>query len=350
MAAKRVEAFYGDSGTGKSEAAARVIRLMAEATGKKARVLVGDGSRATYEYAGLIEAGIVDIMDYTARKWPLSTMQLLTEGYWPEDADDPASPLIAPSTPAKTTPNKLSEFGVYVIEGIAVGGLYIMGDQEGGLSYRSGKGEKIGQDSPIRVGDGQYVLDGTKTVFKPAFAGAGEFGANPPSHYNVAQRRILTMVDRSKMLPMEFVIWTSHQRAVEDKLSKEVVVGPEAPGGALTTGLQRIFNNTLHFDNPQKRVKIGDGKDDFTQKVVDDIASEFRIYTRDHYAATPNITYKFKAVTRGGVTEKEMPDYLTGGPGDAIEEFYMRLKKLGAGRAAELKAKFEAAQAAAKAA
>lgn len=343
-----MELFYGESGTGKSEAAARVIKLMAEQAGMRARVLVGDGSRATYEFAGLIDAGIVDIMDFSNRPYPLSTMEKLLEGWWPEDVDDVRSPLVPPSTPAKTTSNKLTDFGIYVIEGLTVAGFYIMGNQPGGLAWRSARGEKIGQDSPIRVGDGTYKTVGTKLVFEPAFEGAGEFGANPPAHYGMAQKNLSGLIQRAKVLPMEYVIWTAHQRAVEDKLSKEILVGPEVPGSALTASLQKDFNNTLHFDNPAIRVKARE-KDDLTGKVGDELRSEYRLYTRDHYSANDKITFKHKAVTRGGMKvgegEDEMPEYLTGAPGDAIEEFYMRLKQIAATRAKVNRAAFEAARA-----
>lgn len=165
--------FYGQSGTGKSEALKRIARLLAEATGLRARILVGDGSGQTYD--DLVEAGIADVLDYTMRRNPLSTAQLLAEGHWPEDINDPESPLIPPSTAARTTPNVLSEFGFYGIEGAAVMGInYIMGEQVGGLAYRAAKGEKIGMDSPIRVGDGEYKTVNGKLVFTPAFEGAGE--------------------------------------------------------------------------------------------------------------------------------------------------------------------------------
>ncbi len=342
MPAKRYEMFYGESGTGKSEAAARIIRLMAEEAGMRARVLVGDGSRATYEYAGLIDAGIVDILDYSSRKHPLSTMELLTSGYWPEDVNDPESPLIPPSSPRKTTPNNLADVSNYVIEGLTVAGFYIMGDQPGGLAWRASRGEKIGQDSPIRVGDGEYKLVGTKTVFVPAFEGAGEFGANPPAHYGMAQKRLSGLVQRAKMLPMEYVIWTAHQRAVTDKITNETVFGPEVPGSALTLSLQRDFNNTFHFDNPAKRVK--GQKDEHTEKAVDEYDPEYRVYIRDHYAGNALHTFKYKAVTRGGVTEEEMPTYFTGGPGDAIEEIYRRLKHIARQRAEKNKAMFDMAR------
>lgn len=344
MPAERYEMWYGESGTGKSEAIARIAKLVAEGAGLRARILVGDGSGQTYLAAGLVEAGIAEVLDYTTRKYPQSTCEQLLQGYWPEDINDPDSPLIPPSTPSFTTPNKLSEFGVYGVEGGAVMSNYLMGDQVGGYAWRAARGEKIGMDTPIRVGDGEYKMEGGKLVFKPAFAGAGEFGTNNPAHYGFAQSRMKGIINRGKLLPMKYVIWTSHQRIVEDKLSKELVAGPEVAGEAITTKLQRDFHNTWHFDNPQARERQG-ATDQMTKQKVDVIRGEYRVYPVDHYSANSNITVKFKAVTRGASADLLKP-YYTGKPGDAVEEIYMRLKELGAKRTLDMKAKFEAAKAA----
>jgi hypothetical protein len=340
--AKRFEMFYGQSGTGKSQGAKRVALRLAELAGLRARILVGDGSGNTYD--DLVEMGAADVLDYTLRKNPLSTAQLLAEGYWPEDVNDPNSPLIPPSTPAKTTPNKLDEFGIYIIEGAAVMGLnYLMGEQVGGLAYRAARGEKIGMDSPIRVGDGEYKTVNGKLVFVPAFEGAGEFGANNPAHFGFAQRRELTIVQRSKMLPMEYVIWTSHERITEDKNSKELIAGPEFPGEAMTTKLQRDFHNVWHFDNPAVRQRQAETDKALGTK-VDAVKSEYRVYPFDHYSANANIMVKYKAVTRNASATQLKP-YYTGEPGDAVEEIYMRLKQLGLERVNKSKELFEAAKA-----
>lgn len=345
--AKAVNMFYGESGTGKSDAIAAIARKFAE-RGKRTRLIIGDGSRATYD--DLIDAGLAEVIDYTIRDYPLSTMQLLTEGYWPADPEDPTSKLLPP------TPQSMKDIGLVAVEGLSVGSNYVMGDNIGGLSWRSGKGEKIGQDSPIRVGDGTYVKQGHVEIFKPAFEGAKEFGANPPSHYNVTQRRMLTYVDRSKVLPVDMVIWTAHQRAVEEKLSKEIIVGPEVAGAALTANLQRIFNHTLHFAVAGKR--ISGGKDEHTEKRVDELDLEYRIYTRDHFSPDGNVTYKFKAVTRAvppGTGKKDkngnydgMPLYLVGEHvGDNILEFFEIVHQFVRRKAEATKAAFEKAQTAA---
>lgn len=337
MNAKRLEMFYGESGTGKSEGAAAIAKQAAEEAGLPSRALIGDGSKATYHDAGLVDAGVMEVFDYTTRPFPLTTFQQIAEGYWPADVTDPTSPML----PLGHKDNPVRRYGAYIFEGLSVGALYVMGDNEGGLSYRSGKGEKIGQDSPVRVGDGTYDRLGK---FQPSFEGAKEFGANPPSHYGFTQRRMLTYVDRSKVIPAEFVIWTAHQKAVEDKLSKEIIVGPEVAGDALTRNLQRIFNNTWHFAIATKRVS--GKKDEHTQKAVDELDAEYRVYTRDHFDSGGTVQFKFKAVTRG-VSASELDPYYVGEPGEAVLQIYGLVKQKALARATATKAAFEAKRGAA---
>ena len=65
--------FYGEPATGKSEGIAAMIEQAAVEAGLSSRVLIGDGSKATYE--ALADAGIVEVLDYTTRDYPISTFQ-----------------------------------------------------------------------------------------------------------------------------------------------------------------------------------------------------------------------------------------------------------------------------------
>lgn len=318
VTSKQIELFYGQSGTGKSEAAAAVAVKLFQETGKKTRVLVGDGSAATYE--ALVEAGIAEMMDYTIRDWPLSTLAQLCDGYWPADVDDPKSKMIA------MTPQVFDTLGCYIIEGLAVASGYIMGDKKGGLAQRAAQGEKIGQDSPFMITD----VDRNAAGMPIAGSGTGlVFGGNPLSHFSVAQKRIVGFVEKSKGLP-GWVIWTSHERMAEDKNSGQKLIGPEVAGGALTPVISRHFNDTLHFATVEKTVKE---KDEFLAKQTDTVDAEYRIYTRDHFRTEGGFYTKYKAVTRhpdptgklyGG---KPMPESFTADePGVAILAFYRELK------------------------
>lgn len=324
MKVKQIECYYGQSGTGKSESIAAVITEIYQKTGKTARVLVGDGSGATY--AGLAEAGIVEIIDYTIRDWPLSTLSQLTEGFWPADPLDPKSPFKPMS---KETYDKL---GVYAIEGLSVGANYVMGDKKGGFAARAALGEKIAGDSPVQLIDLERNPTTGMTI---ANSGPGlAFGGVTLGGYGHAQRRMLGFVEKSKGLP-GWVIWTAHERAAEDKVTSQKLIGPEVTGGALTATLSRMFNNTLHFATAEKTAKK---KDEHTEKQVDVIDAEYRIYTRDHFRPEGNTFIKYKAVCRTS-DPANMPLYLESDvPGKSILEFYSKVAEARAKQIEKLRA------------
>ena len=336
--AKRIECYYGQSGTGKSEALAAVIRQIYEADGLTSRVILGDGSKATYIDNGLLDAGVVELCDFSIRPWPLTVMAKLCEGYWPADVEDPNSPLVPP------TPEVLRKLGVFGVEGLSVGAQYIMGDIQGGLAEQSGRGIKIGQDSPVFSkdilldskglqvkGSGPKVLDEKGKEIAEVFS----YGGNPVAHYGYAQRRLLANVERSKAFP-NMVVWTAHERSTQDKVSGEKLVGPEAAGEAITANLPRVFNNTLHFVTASR--KKDKKKDDHTEAMVAELDVEYRVYTRDHFHPDGQMFVKYKAVTRGASEKEGMPAYLTSDtPGRSVLEFYQKLADLRKSRAESIK-------------
>lgn len=335
MGAKVFDCIYGGPGTAKSESCARLVEHVYKTTGKTARVVVGDGSGLTYEH--LEQANIASICDFGTRPWPQDTMQKLSSGYWPRPGTGELVPL-GFKLPAPEWPggfiweNTLENVGVYIFEGMSVAGAYIMGNVQGGLAERAGRGEKIGQDSPIRIIEGVVDPRTGKVEGGPGTA----FGGNPPSHYNVAQRTILECLQRSKGLPVDYVLWTAHEadNNAEKDINKESIVGPEVVGKALTGSIQRNFNNTLHCVTVSKKIKKADS---LTQKQVDDLISEYRIYTTDHYSANGVTTVKFKACTRGG--DSSVPQYLVSKePGDALLQYYQMLSNMRKARAAQLTA------------
>ena len=327
--ADRIECYYGPTGEGKSSAALRMMAEIYNQTGKKGRVWIGDGSKATYIDSGLVDAGVCEVADFSSRDWPLSTVSQMVQGFWPADPDDPDSPLNEP------TPASFGELGITIIEGISMIGQYIMGDNKGGLAQRSGAGEKIGQDSPVAVTD--MERDPKTGIYKPNTGTGMTFGGNPLAHFNFAQRRIFSYIEMAKQLP-GWVIFTAHERSTEDKLSGEKIIGPEAAGAAMTASLPRQFNNTLHFVTAMQKAKK---KDDHTAKMVDEIDTEYRIYTRDHFDPDGNGFVKYKAVSRCPMPEL-MPQYIVGEKmGDNIIEFYSILaaaKKASVGKLIKPKA------------
>lgn len=318
--AKIFDCVYGSSGTGKSEACARLVEAIYKDTGKRARLVIGDGSLLTYEY--LIAAGVAQAVEFGAMAWPQDTLVKLSSGWWLVDGT-----LVPPGAPG----NDLSNVGIYVFEGLSVAGAYIMGNVHGGLAWRSGRGEKIGQDSPIRIVEGDVDPKTGKVIDGPG----SSFGGNPPSHYNVAQRTLLDCLQRSKSLPVDAVVWTAHEATnnPENDLNRELIIGPEVVGKALTTSIQRSFNNTIHMCTVTKRAKAQDA---FTGKAVDELDTEYRLYTRDHFSAAGTTMTRYKAVTRAF---HEMPLYLVAEePGLTLIAYYEKLSGVRDQRVAQLTA------------
>jgi hypothetical protein len=140
------------------------------------------------------------------------------------------------------------------------------------------------------------------------------------SHFNVAQRQMLTNVQRTRALPGR-VWWTAHERFSENVRVEgtDKFIGPEVAGSAMTPWISREFNNTLHFCTAGKMLRV---QDDFSQKQVNFTAREYRVYTRDHNDPDGLVSVRYKAVNRCAIPSM-MPDYFVGeGPGDNVLEFY----------------------------
>jgi len=293
--AKRFDLLYGPTGEGKTTNIIRLIMEMYKETKKSSRVYVGEGSRVSYEDSGLVEAGIVKLVDYSIFDYPLTILNRLTEGWVPVDPDDPNSKWV------KLTPEEVANTALWAFEGLTVVGALIMGDKPGGLAYRSARGEKIGQDSPI-------------SILEPSGL---KVGGNPQSHYGVAQRNIEGLLTRSKALP-GFVFWTAHERVAEDQGTN--IIGPDVIGRALTPGVMKQFGNTLHCCTA---MKVGKKTDTMTGKAVNTVEREYRIYIRDHGDPDGIVQMRYKATCRCISVANTLPEYFVGKePGDNIVEFY----------------------------
>lgn len=317
---------YGKPASGKSANIKQLIKQMHRETGKKARVLIWDGSLASYE--ALIELGIVEAVEVAHRPWPQDVLFKLADGHFPAEVLDPNSPLVKPD------PKVIKDIGMWVFEGIATVGAHIMGHTKGGLAWRSANGEKIGEASAIKIVEQE--LD-AKTG-KPLDGSPGTaFGGNPPAHFGHTQRVIDDGIQRTKMLPGH-VFWTTHEVAAEQEQSfgergaqtkvkvGEMIIGPEGVGKARTGTIQRNFGQCMHFQTVSKMVRDPQNKDEHTGQSVRELDLERRIYTRDHFSYLSEVQVRHLAATRD--VGDDFPLYFTNdNPGMAILDLYRALKE-----------------------
>lgn len=325
--------YYSMPGEGKSEAIKAVAKqALKENPGKRIKLVIGDGSGATY--SSLIRAGKADLIETIHRPWPLDTLNKLTSGYNLKDKNDPTSPLVKP------TADDLNSYCLSVFEGFSVFGKYIMGSVEGGMAQRAASGEQMGPDAIVSIFEGKRDAKGNLSE------GPGtSFGTNGTAHYMAAQGHLVEFANRSRALPGH-KIWTAHETIMDDvvnigdlknpvKIRKGVVIGgPEAAGKALTPNLQRIFNNTLHFQTVAKQVK-GDKDENLDNKELIDNEISFFLWTRDHHAQNGATNVKFKGCTRN--VPEDFPPYFIGEKkGQNILDYYRALHEIEKKEMAEL--------------
>ena len=238
--------YYGQPASGKSEAVARLIEQMYRETGKKARLVIGDGSLMTYRH--LLDAGIAESVSFQARSWPTSVLNKLVSGWWPSPADRTQRESGAVLQPPVADEIK-DTVGIYVFEGISTAAAYMIGNIKGGCAWNAARGNKIGQDAPYRVIDAELDPKTGQPV-----AGSGEvdkWGGTAPSHYLYVQTNLPGFILQSSAFACH-VIWTAHESTNDpekSQLVKEQIVGPEVIGKALTDKIQRIFQNTVHMQS-----------------------------------------------------------------------------------------------------
>lgn len=314
---KIFDLLYGQPGTGKSENVARLAERVYRDTGKTTRIVIGDGSALTYEH--LRELQVADLCFYGGMAYPFTTIERLCRGWWPNAQGQ----LVAPGTPG----NDLSPVGLYVFEGVSVIGRHLLN----ACADKSAEGIKLAQDAAIRFTEGTVdprtgkLLEGPGTVFT----------GNAPAHFGFVQGKLIEAITDSQHLPCH-VLWTAHETTNNpdsDTLNKgELVAGPEAVGKALTASLQKSFQNTLHCCTVAKR---GKQQDSFTNRAVDELDLEYRLYTRDHFAPSGAALIRYKGCTRNG--DAQTPQYLTStDPGLTLPAFYDMLADVRKARSAAL--------------
>lgn len=309
---------YGTTLRGKSKGIVELIRWLNKQTGKKARLYIGDGGLATYVNAGLVDAGILEVIEYDALDFPFTVMDRMVNGWAPVTEGKDKGKWAPP--PANYADTHI----ITIFEGASVLSKYLLGSNKGGLAYRAARGELIGNkndDALVKIKDESMQWMGGDGV---------DVGANTVGHYKLMQPTLLNAIKKTKRLP-GWVLWTAHPVETYDKdeggkagdygkLIGKTMVTPDVGGKAPGSWVSREFGNTLHFDVATKREQV---KDEHMNKPVASNDREYRLYTRDHYDPDGNSFVEYRAGNRCAIPDM-MPDYLTSSerPGDALVKFY----------------------------
>lgn len=314
---------YGDTSSGKSKAIERLIGHMWEHSGKRARVWIGDGGGETYNDRGLVDDGVIELMDFSIRDFPMTVLKLITDGYFLKDPKDPNSKLVPPPI------DEFDRYGMRVYEGGTVIGNWMLSDIPGGLAHHAATETGFGG-----VKDEDGVLS-YEDDFKDAEGKIDDYtlqGANSPKHFMIAQRKILTAIRGSKRFP-GMVWWTFHPTEGPDKteggesgkygnITGKKIIGPDAGGRALASTIGKEFGNLLHFDQVTLAKKE---LDETSKKQITTVEKEFRLYTRRHYDPNQQVMIEYVAGSRTPGVEDY---YVSKTPGDSLLQFYSDVARL----------------------
>ncbi len=315
-----IDLLYGDTVSGKTTALENLAHHVHETTGKKTRVYIGDGGADSYDRRGLVTAGIIEIMDFSSREWPMTVLKLMSDYWFLKDPKDPNSQLVAP--PA----NLFDTHGLMIFEGGAVIKEWLLDDVKGGLAWQAATGSGFGgvkdEDDNLSV----------KDDYKGATDGDTLHGANAPKHYQIVQARIKQAIRSSKRFP-GMVLWTSHPTEGPDrteggesgqygKITGKKIIGPDMGGPKQVSLIGREFGNVLHFDAVNLKSKE---LDPTSKKQVSQVDYEFRLYTRRHYDPNQDVLIEYVAGNRAADPKLVNDYYVSKEPGDSLLQFYAAL-------------------------
>lgn len=327
---KNVVMVYGQGGMGKSTFGAQLAAFTYRTTGKKTRVYNMDGGGTTNAYGLLVEKGIAEIwhMDQWDEKSLFLTLDLATKGFWPEDIQEPNSPLLPPFTKWKECPTCKKDVGAkgYALPPrCAACGTTLAAGTFCKTRTTLGNGfEEVG--AVVFEGFtsfGEALLrrlrtinpDGGRTIDdKSADGSSYKISAPGQQHYGDAQAYLAQFVSNTKSIPVERVLWTALENRGEE--DGKQVFGPKGPGQALTATCVPWFTDVLHLDGLPKMEKGLVFKDQNGQEVV-----ERKLFLSPHYPPD-NKLFLFKAKTSAPLLGG-MPPLMDYTPeGNTVEKFF----------------------------
>jgi len=315
--ARRKDLYYGHSMKGKSRA---IVERIVEAynwTGKKTRLYIGDGGLATYTNLGLVDAGLLDVCQFSHLSYPSTVLMAMSMFYMPDEN----------GVWHKPTPDFLAgkTHAFVIFEGATVMKNWLMGNNEGAIADKISKGEKFGG---VRDDGGSLVTQDGKVNGVPDEW--RKHGQVTGLHYMKAYRELESAIQRTSAFGGE-VIWTAHPTEAPDlteggrsgqhgQIQGKKVIGPDVCGKSRAATISSLFGNTLHFDTAMRKGQRA--KDSLTGQNIGLLEPEYRVYTRDHYDPDGLEMIEFRAGSR---YDGMQLFYTHADPGRAILDFYKDL-------------------------
>ena len=300
--------YFGASRTGKTTQIGKAAQRAKRIYGGSSRLVTADlGTLDTIQAD--IDEGIIKVWNLRNNAHVMQAIDKACQGYWPQDMDDPNSPLMAPTiityvgkctkcgetatgsrqgqqgpcskcknivtfnmVRAVNPNNDLTKVSLYAFEGIT--------------SFCDGIMDEMSSEGSVALGDKEAPLS--------YMSGETKFSGNSGGDFGLTQKTIPTWVARSTSIPnIKQLIWTGLEgrgfvegtdKRVDDGKGRTKIVGVPMygvliPGGgaaAKVVGkIPSMFRHMLHFETVEKAAKAADGGPD-TMNI------EYRMYTKPH--------------------------------------------------------------------
>jgi hypothetical protein len=292
--------FYAAGGMGKSTLLAQAAAYIYKTFGLKTRVVNADGGGTINAHAPLIEAGISSVwhIDRWDEKSIFYTLEQASKGFWPEDINEPNSPLVAPYSTYRECPTCKKDVGAMGANlpkacasckvPLAAGtfcrtrtiltpefeevGLYGF---EGFTSFGDNLMRRL---TKINSEGGRSIIDEGYKISAPG-----------QQHYGDAQSYLARYVAFSRNIPCELVLWTALENRGEEE--GKPAFGPKGPGNALTTACIPWFTDVIHLDGIPKMNGAQILKDESGREII-----ERKLFLAPHYPPD-NKMFQFRAKT-----------------------------------------------------
>jgi hypothetical protein len=224
---------YGSTGTFKTTAIAHLARWIARKTGKSTLLLSSDGG-GWEPCREEVLAGMIIPYHIEPGTIPLPQIRLCSKGYWPENPDE------GDISKVNFVPVDWTKIGGIAVEGITSIGTMLM-RHLADKNIRTGEEGTSRFTQPIRVnGD----------IQQESFAGSSK------GHYGFTQNQLYSLVTNFQSLPVEYVLFTGHEKKFKEDGTTMMQYGISVPGQALTPLVPTWFGDCIHAQDYRVPVKL----------------------------------------------------------------------------------------------